>query len=104
MGRSGKTAGLSLLVAACLAVAAAAEEGEYKVEKAPEWSAEGGMFGWACSEEGGPNQECAFVETASSGVAPADSNTSTGTVAVRPIVLESMGRIRDSQAAHDVPV
>ncbi|MBW2262252.1 MAG: tetratricopeptide repeat protein [Deltaproteobacteria bacterium] len=68
MERAGKTIGLSLLAGACLAVAAA---GEYKVEKAPEWSAEGGMFGWACSEEGGPNQECAFVETASSGVAPA---------------------------------
>ncbi len=69
MGRTGKTAGLCLLAATCLT--AAAEEGEYKVDKAPGWSTEGGMFGWACSEEGGPNQECAFVETASSGVAPA---------------------------------
>ncbi len=69
MGRTGKSTGLCLLAAACLT--AAVEEGEYKVEKAPEWSAEGGMFGWACSEEGGPNQECAFVETESTGVSPA---------------------------------
>jgi tetratricopeptide (TPR) repeat protein len=68
MGRPARTTVLCLLAATCLT--AAAQEGEYAVEKPPAWSAEGEMFGWACSEEGGPNEECAFVETASSGVAP----------------------------------
>ena len=69
MGRTGKSAALCLLAGVFLV--AAAEEGEYQVSKPAGWSGEGGMFGWACSEEGGPNQECAFVEEASSGVAPA---------------------------------
>ena len=68
-----KTGALAWLVlaAASTALSVRAQDEEYKVTKQPAWSEDGDSFGWECDPDVGPAQECAFVESASPGTAPA---------------------------------